>query len=287
MVVKFTHLPLLYGDPGARGVFEEIVVHLVRCERPDTERVRIVRGDGGIDAHEGKLTDPTGVDVFQVKYFPKEIGDSQKAQIRDAFKTVREATDYKARSWTLCLPIDLGIQEKIWFQNWRNSVADSGVSIRTPWGAFELEGLLFQKKNQHLIDRFFEQGHQTINAAVFIQSKDAISISEKDAVKIGPNGITIVGPTVVDAAPPQKPHVVLSEIEFQILQLFVKHEELITNQVAGLLKIPELKARFYLDELSRKHGLVSWFGNMDRDIPDRYMLNHEGRRFLVEKGFLG
>src|SRR5229473_1535444 len=90
MSAKLTHLPLIYGDAGARDKFQDLVVHLIRSERPDLAGIRIVRGDGGIDAHEGSLADPAGVDVFQVKYFLKEVGDSQKAQIRDSFATVRD-----------------------------------------------------------------------------------------------------------------------------------------------------------------------------------------------------
>jgi hypothetical protein len=48
MAVKLTHLKLIYGNAGAREKFEELATHLIRSERPDVERIRIVRGDGGI-----------------------------------------------------------------------------------------------------------------------------------------------------------------------------------------------------------------------------------------------
>jgi hypothetical protein len=78
MSAKLTHLPQIYGDAGAREKFQELATQLIRSERPEVSGIRIVRGDGRIDAHEGTLIDPAGVDVYQVKYFPSGIGDAQK-----------------------------------------------------------------------------------------------------------------------------------------------------------------------------------------------------------------
>jgi hypothetical protein len=81
-------------------------------------------------------------------------------------------------------------------------------------------------------------------------------------------------------------HTLLSELEYGVLievgkkQLAGKHAT--AHEVASSLKITEEKATFFLDELSRKHRLLDWFGNMDSSIPSRYELTHEGRRLLVE-----
>jgi hypothetical protein len=45
--------------------------------------------------------------VFQIKYFPDAWEDSQKQQIRDAYKTARECGDYRLKTWTLCVPTRL------------------------------------------------------------------------------------------------------------------------------------------------------------------------------------
>jgi len=198
MAIKLTHLQLIYGPAGAREKFEELAVHLIRSERPEVERIRIVRGDGGIDAHEGCLADPAGVDVYQVKFFPEAIGDSQKAQIRDSFTRICTNKDFKAKTWTLCLPIDMSLEEKKWFDEWRANQKDSGIEIRPVWSAVHLEGLLYQEKNSHLREQFFRQGQQQINAAVMIQGPDAIRISGPNAVVLGPNAINIVGPVVTN-----------------------------------------------------------------------------------------
>jgi hypothetical protein len=55
--------------------------------------------------------------------------------------------------------------------------------------------------------------------------------------------------------------------------------------VASALNVSEEKAKYHLHEMSKRH-LISWVGNMDASIPSQYMLEHEGRRVLVEKGLL-
>src|ERR1700757_2399794 len=121
--INLRYLEVLYGVVGAREKFEDMTVQLIRTEHPAADRVRVFRGDGGIDAHDGDLTDPAGVDVFQVKYFPEKIGDAQKDQIRDSFKRARDNPAFRTRSWTLCLPIDMTVEEKRWFEEWKSGQA--------------------------------------------------------------------------------------------------------------------------------------------------------------------
>jgi hypothetical protein len=156
MVAKLTDLQLIYGLAGAREKFEELTVHLIRSENPEAERVRIVRGDGGIDAHEGSLSEPAGVDVYQMKFFPDGIGESQKAQIRDSFTRAKENGAFRMKSWTLCLPIDMSLEEKKWFDSWKATQTAHGIEIGPVWGALALEGFLYQTKNRHLQEVFFE-----------------------------------------------------------------------------------------------------------------------------------
>ena len=60
MSINLRYLEILYGVVGAREKFEDMTVQLIRTEHPSADRVRIFRGDGGIDAHNGGLTDPSG-----------------------------------------------------------------------------------------------------------------------------------------------------------------------------------------------------------------------------------
>ncbi len=158
-MVSLRHLEILYGVAGAREKFEEMTVHLIHSQHPTAERVRIVRGDGGIDAHDGKLADPAGVDVFQMKYFPDKIEESQRNQIRDSFKRARDNKDFKTKSWTLRLPIDLSTDEKKWFDDWTGKQTDSGIEIRPVWGAFAIERLLMADQNREIRETYFQQEH--------------------------------------------------------------------------------------------------------------------------------
>jgi hypothetical protein len=114
-------------------------------------------GDGGLDSFEGELSDPAGIDVFQVKYFLDRLEDSQKQQIRSSFATVRDSKKFKVKSWTLCLPIDMSIDETKWFEGWATKQADSGIEIRKPWNALQIEGLLLQEKNRAIRELFFRE----------------------------------------------------------------------------------------------------------------------------------
>jgi hypothetical protein len=116
--------------------------------------VRIERGDDGLDVYVGELTDPAGIAVFQCKFFPLGVGESQKGQIRDSFKRCRNSTSFKTKKWTLCLPVDLSVEEKRWFEEWRAKQADSGIVIEDPWGALKLEGLLYQPGFPRWLCRF-------------------------------------------------------------------------------------------------------------------------------------
>src|SRR5207249_3651385 len=81
--------------------------------------VRIFRGDGGIDVFTGTLGSDGTADVYQAKYFPVVWGDSQKQQIREAYKTASESTDYQLGKWTLCVPTRLTKEDLRWFDEWR------------------------------------------------------------------------------------------------------------------------------------------------------------------------
>ena len=85
--------------------------------------MRIVRGDGGIDAHEGSLADPAGVDVYQVKCFPHGLGESQKT---------RSASRSRLRETAFTKPVRLLLVERGYDSWWttfsrEESQSESGV----------------------------------------------------------------------------------------------------------------------------------------------------------------
>lgn len=157
MAVKLANLQILWGVAGAREKFEDMVSQLIHVERPDSKRIRIVKGDGGLDSFQGEISDSNGIDVFQIKYFPGKIDAAQKGQIRDSFATVRDSDKFKVKSWTLCLPVDLSLEETEWFEGWKAKQADSGIEILQPWGALHIETLLLQEKNRTIREAFFRE----------------------------------------------------------------------------------------------------------------------------------
>ncbi len=83
MTVKLIDLQIIYGLAGAREKFEDLAFDIIKAEEPTAQKVRVSQGDGGIDAHVNDLSDPGGVHIYQCKFFPQGLDDSQKGQIRD------------------------------------------------------------------------------------------------------------------------------------------------------------------------------------------------------------
>ena len=102
-----------------RQAFEDVVTLILKCLYPDSRRVRVYRGDGGIDSFTGTLGIGGEADVFQIKYFPSSWEDSQKQQIRDAYSVARKCNDYQLKTWTLCVPTRLRKEDLRWFDEWR------------------------------------------------------------------------------------------------------------------------------------------------------------------------
>ena len=161
MPVRLIDLQLIYGIAGARETFEDVVAQIVNGEYPDVGKVRVVKGDGGIDAYVGDIADISGIDVYQCKFFPYGLDDSQKGQIRESFKRCRDNKEFSIKSWTLCLPVDLSVDEKKWFEEWKSKQAISGIDICPPWGALKLEGLLYQPKHRGVKETFFKEEYLT------------------------------------------------------------------------------------------------------------------------------
>lgn len=175
MSLTLANFQFLWGKAGAREKFEDMVSQLIHVEMPDSQRVRICLGDGGLDSIVGNLTDPAGIDVYQVKYFPDRLGESQKQQIRESFRTVRESEKFKVKSWTLCLPIDMSVDEIRWFEGWSKSQADSGIDIRRIWGEIHIKGLLLQEKNRSIRESFFRDENTELLRAVHGNSEKILT----------------------------------------------------------------------------------------------------------------
>jgi hypothetical protein len=87
------------------------------------------------------------------------LEESQKDQIRKSFQRCRDSDKFTVKKWVLCLPVDLSLDERKWFEDWRSKQATSGILIEDPWGATKLEALLYQAKNRGLLEAYFKQEH--------------------------------------------------------------------------------------------------------------------------------
>jgi hypothetical protein len=113
----FEQLQDVVNEP--RQAFEDVVALILKCLCPDSRRVRVYCGDGGIDSFTGTLGVGGQADVFQSKYFPNSWEDSQKQQIGDAYGVARRCNDYQLKTRTLCVPTRLRKNDLRWFDEWR------------------------------------------------------------------------------------------------------------------------------------------------------------------------
>ncbi|MBD1425676.1 NACHT domain-containing protein [Sphingobacterium arenae] len=110
-----------YTEAGARTKFEDICESLFKKKYPNNhvKGIKVVVGDGGVDIFIGELgIEP--ITIIQCKFFVNGIGESQKKQIRDSFKTVINSNEYDCSKWMLCVPTKLGIDEQKWWAGWKN-----------------------------------------------------------------------------------------------------------------------------------------------------------------------
>lgn len=114
-----------FDEASARTKFEDICVGLYRFLHPEREprTVEVRQGDGGIDIFMGNIgIEP--IDVIQCKFFISGIGESQKDQIRQSFRTAIESREYIAKSWTLCIINLLDLQQNKWWSTWKKNTEE-------------------------------------------------------------------------------------------------------------------------------------------------------------------
>ena len=120
-MIEWEFLAKKYKSEGARSRFEEICTSFLsrKFNGYNVKSLRVSAGDGGIDVFIGELGVVEAA-IYQCKFFLNGIAASQKQQIKESFGRVMSATDFKASSWTLCLPMQLSKDEHIWWARWKN-----------------------------------------------------------------------------------------------------------------------------------------------------------------------
>jgi hypothetical protein len=97
-----------------RDDFEALIDQILQARYP-TAGIRKVDGSGGdkgIDSFGGTLKDELA--VWQCKHFANGIKLPQRKQILKSLKTA--FANHKPIEWTLCVPIDLKVNEHKWFE---------------------------------------------------------------------------------------------------------------------------------------------------------------------------
>jgi hypothetical protein len=197
MSFSLDHLTILYGLAGAREKFEHLVTLLVKAEHPDARGIRVSTGDGGVDISIGKWLDGNRITVFQVKYFTSSLGDAQKTQIIESYKTARKNTRFTLGKWVLVLSVNLSGDAQKWWDHWC-SKQDQDVLIEL-WDQLHIEHLLVQDKNTPLREEFFQQENQVILREIHakLKASDQRGIDELNELLQRGNSPTKQSPFVV------------------------------------------------------------------------------------------
>lgn len=116
----FSYLLLEHGEEGARYKFETACTKAFSAKYKDAYPIQCDPGDDGIDIYVGDFQNL--IEVYQCKCFFHKIEETQKKQIRESYGTAIESSNYKMKSWTLCIPKSLTIEETKWWSNWKQKM---------------------------------------------------------------------------------------------------------------------------------------------------------------------
>jgi hypothetical protein len=156
-----------WSEEGARSIFAALVTHCVRFVYPSAQAVRPDPGDEGLDTFVGEFDDE--LHVYQAKYFADGIGAAQKSQIRASWRSCTGSKRFKKiASWTLCVPIELSVDEHTWWQGWRKKQANAyGCQIEL-WGLSRFQGFSCQPTLTEIFNHALERGrtHATTDEVV-------------------------------------------------------------------------------------------------------------------------
>jgi hypothetical protein len=159
MEKEFLLFLMKYGEVAARDKFEEMCTRLAQSiYKSSAQPVKADPGDFGIDIFIGDMSE--AIDVFQCKFFAKDFADVQKKQIRDSFKTAIETKEYRMKSWTLCLPLNLTLGQHKWWAKWSSEQRRNNKKLKIRLiNASMLIGL---SKTQRLFNELFEREEMLI-----------------------------------------------------------------------------------------------------------------------------
>lgn len=119
----------IYSVAGARDKFEDLCEQILKVQYPNlaVNKVEASGGDGGLDIVIGDLLPDNPITCYQCKWFVDNLGDSQKKQIRDSFKTAIEKN--KIKKWILAIPKNFTKADLKWWATFKNKRASEELEI--------------------------------------------------------------------------------------------------------------------------------------------------------------
>lgn len=172
---------------GAREAFENACESLFRKVYigKTVSQVKVKLGDGGIDVFVGEIgVEP--ITVIQCKFFLESFEESQKAQIRDSFKTAIGSDKYELNEWILCIPRLLDIDQIKWWTSWKDkTIKENGKT----------EEFISLKNGNELIDLF--KSNELYNQIFEIDNANKIDEIHKALIPKKPEFPTDVNPQIV------------------------------------------------------------------------------------------
>jgi hypothetical protein len=122
LMINVRLLETYAGLPGARGLWQQLITQLVSLQYGDDARsIQPAPGDWGIDVIVGSLTSGPCT-IWQAKYYPEVIGNTQRDDIIDSFDTLKEKSAQKGFNvckWFLCSPTVFSGRMEQWWDKWR------------------------------------------------------------------------------------------------------------------------------------------------------------------------
>ncbi|MCP4307877.1 MAG: serine/threonine protein kinase [bacterium] len=135
-----------------------MVTQLVAATTPGVRSVKANPGDWGIDTFVGELDRSGRASVWQSKFFIDGVDDSQKKQIREAFKSAVKAAKehgYEFDTWILCIPCSMDGPATAWWDRWRKKqTRETGVPI-VLWDETELRKRILSTEGDRVRLHFY------------------------------------------------------------------------------------------------------------------------------------
>jgi len=158
-----------------------MITQLASSTTAGVRSVQANPGDWGIDTFVGELDGSGRATVWQSKFFIDGVSESQKHQIREAFKAaVRASKDhgYQLDSWILCIPCSMDGSATAWWDGWvkRQKNKNKGLLIRL-WDKTELIKRLTSVEGERVYLHYYGYGRDSLKS---VSDRRVVDVPESE-----------------------------------------------------------------------------------------------------------